>query len=344
MAMQTILWTALPFGRVEAGENAGRLRVSAMVSPRLTPQSAAEGRLAAFPEFVDWPDVLSRAKFALETGAGATALVPITKPDSDLWKKLLPDGTPVAGFQYKDMGAVNLRSWPVRGVLSALRRHYGRLAVQAASNHPTLLPWASAHPDLRAMVEDLGVRVERLTLGDRAVDVALPGFERFFDIEIERQLEKAVFGPDGLYRADVPAIGAEDGRLPGSAGAVPRRAMPPDWYDPRPGGPGAPLVGAPDAGLMDAFRSAAEYALYQADRFYRREPPSDAERAMRRPDFQNVAPPPVAPDYDFHRIVASFGDYSRLLRALGLAIDFLLEDDGLIEGAIASPSARSRRE
>ena len=60
---------------------------------------------------------------------------------------------------------------------------------------------------------------------------------------------------------------------------------------------------------MNQFNSADEYTFYQADRFYRREPASAAERAMRRPDYQNVPPPPTVPDYDFHRIVASFGDY-----------------------------------
>ena len=53
MAQQQIVWTVLPHGRVNEGPNAGRLRVSVVVSPRLTPQAADEQTLAAFPELLD---------------------------------------------------------------------------------------------------------------------------------------------------------------------------------------------------------------------------------------------------------------------------------------------------
>ncbi len=57
MAKQSILWTVLPFGRVADGPQAGSLRLSIVVSPRLTPQNAAEQKLGAagFADFHNWP-------------------------------------------------------------------------------------------------------------------------------------------------------------------------------------------------------------------------------------------------------------------------------------------------
>src|SRR5713226_8632274 len=101
MAQQRIVWTVLPHGRVEGGPLAGRLRVSIVASPRLTPQAANEQVLAAFPEWLDWPATLGRAKFALRIGAQAVPLTPISKGDSALWKRLFTAATPVAGFVFQ---------------------------------------------------------------------------------------------------------------------------------------------------------------------------------------------------------------------------------------------------
>lgn len=339
MAKQMILWTVLPHGRVEEGPDAGRLRVSVLVSPRLTPGSPDETRLGAFEEFLDWPRTLAGGAFAARIGPEIVGLRPLSKPDSAMWRKLFSEETPVEGFRYADMSRVNLRSFPIRTVLGTLRRHYGQLAAQATATPPTLLPWKAAHPDLKAMLTDLGTQTRNLSPGDRQIEVMLDGFSRFHGAqgtEAEKRLDAIVFGEGGVYRAPVPGPAAEEQGPPPTAGEAVRRALPPDWYDPRPGGPGAPLVARPDATVMAMFNSAAEYALWQADRFYRREPPSDAERRMRRPDFKGLPDPPKPPEYDFHRIVASFGDQPHLLRALGLVLDFALEDDAPIEARIAA--------
>src|SRR5256885_17220590 len=102
MAQQRITWTSLPANRVERGRLAGRLRVSIVVSPRLTPQAANEQVLAAFPEWLDWPATLSRAKFALRIGAQAVPLTRISTSDSALWTRLFTSATPVAGFVFQD--------------------------------------------------------------------------------------------------------------------------------------------------------------------------------------------------------------------------------------------------
>ena len=328
MAKQLLLWTVLPYGKVrDGGPQDGLWRVSAVVSPRLTPAAPDEQRLAAFSEWLDWPDTLARASFALRFGADLSPLIPLRKPDSELWSKLFDADTAVAGFQFKDMSTVNLYSFPVRNVLGFARQHYGQLAVQAGGTHPTLLPWADAHPDLKGMLTGLGTRTQEFVFGDRKIEVALPGFSRFFDDSFEKQLREFVFGPNSIYRAPARAPGVEEGDTPGIIKEVPRRALGPDWVD--------PTSGAPDAALMSQFRSAEEYSFYQADRFYRR---GHKDPHKRYPDFKDVAPPPAVPEFDFHRIVASYADFPELLRRLGLVIDFAVEDgkaidDGIVAGA-----------
>jgi hypothetical protein len=341
MPKQTVLWTVLPYGRVSDGPHAGRRRVTIAVSPRLTPQAADEQVLKAFPEFLDWPAILTGAKFSLVIGGDAVPLLPLKPGDSALWRKLFNSSTPVNGFTFKDMSQANLRSFPVRNVLGFVRRHYARLAVQASSNHPTLLPWQNAHPDLKGMLTDIGTRTQKFNLGDRSVEVALPGFSRFFAGEKDPQsvdslLDRTVFGKDGPYRVPVAAIDAEETSSPAQAGEAARRALEADWYNPRPGGPNTPLVGRNDAALMDQFSSADEYAFYQASRFYRREPASAEQRAMRRPSFGDIPAQPTVPEFDFHRILASYSGYPQLLRALGLVIDCVLKDESPIDHTIAA--------
>src|SRR5690606_31795661 len=155
---------------------------------------------------------LASLRFRVKLANGDCGLIPLAKPDPELWRKLFSADTPVAGFQFTDMSKVNLRSYPLRNVLGFLRRHYGRLAVQATSSHPTLLPWRNAHPDLKGMLADLGTRTQKVNLGSGSLEVAVPGFSRFFGPgreELEERLKRTVFGPKGVYRKPVPGIDAK---------------------------------------------------------------------------------------------------------------------------------------
>ena len=339
MANQQIVWTVLPHGRVEEGEGAGRLRVSIVASPRLTPQAADEQILEAFPEWRDWPATLEAVKFRLHVAGQSIDLEPVTRPDSSLWTRLFSAETPVAGFEFRNMAAVNLRSFAVRNVLGLVRRHYGALAVQSAGTHPTLLPWKSAHPGLKGMLTELGTRTHPIVLGDRTIEVPLPGFERFFDEKdregLDRRLGDLVFGPRSRVAGQAAGIGADDEGNSSDGIGFSVRALPPDWSDPAGGGA--------TAAVMSQFATAAEYALYQANRFYRREPMTDsrfdslqAQKQLRRPRQLNVPPSPKPPELDFHRIVASFADYPAVMRALGLVIDCVLPLQSAIDALVSA--------
>ena len=84
MAKQTIVWTVIPHGRVPDGADAGRLRVSIVASPRLTPESEDEQRLGAYADWRNWPRTLERLRFGLNTGAEEIELEPQLQADPAL--------------------------------------------------------------------------------------------------------------------------------------------------------------------------------------------------------------------------------------------------------------------
>lgn len=332
MPKQTILWTVIPNGRVPDGEFAGRLRVSIVASPRLTPQAADEQRLDAYADWVDWPATLARARFTLNADGEEIPLETLPQADSQLWTRLLPPATPVAGFVFRDMSRVNLFSFSVASVLSLTREHYGNLALNATTTHPTLLPWRNAHPGLRGLLEACGTRTEHVRGdGRERVEQLVPGLDRFFgDREggIDRALRGQVYGEHSVYPGKTTAPGGEADGKPQAGPTFALRAMPGRWQDPAHQGV--------DQSLMASWRSQGEYTLFMANRFYRRDPPTAAQRAIRRPDGKNVPPPPKQPEMDFHAIVASYGDFPALMRRLGLVIDCVLPADSPLDKRIAA--------
>lgn len=349
MAQQKIIWTVLPHGR-ETGDNEhrGRWRVSIVASPRLTPETVAEQQLASFPEWLDWPATLAQQKFALDIGGTTVGLIPIgtaeTAPDSAVWQRLFGPTLPVAGFQFKDMSAVNLRSFPVRNVLGFVRRHYRDISAQAGDDHPTLLPWRAADPALKDLLGEAGTHTEKFNLGHRSIEVMGPGFDRFQRQDDEGRgvrlhdefINDRVFTADSCIKAPVRLPGLEDRQREFAL-----RALPPDWEDPAALRSGAIAVSnaadrEPRAQLMDQFSGPAEYALWQSERFYRRTTPTQDQLAMRRPQFVGGSEPVKPPEYDFHQRVASYGDHPQLLRRLGLIIDCVLETGDPIDALLGA--------
>ena len=313
MARSQILWTILPYGVIDSGAYKNKRRVSVVVSPRLTPESPEEETLMSFEEFVNWPDtVLNGVKFSAIIADKMIPMELISKPDRELWFKLFPKLTFVERFQYMDMGEVNLLSYPVRSILASLKEHYSRLAVESPSDLPQLLPWDRERNALKDMLEDVGTRVEKVDM--------LPGFDRFFDEDFEQ--------PPFKMKMEVPAPDAEDTELPKMNG-MELQVMNPDWKE-----------------QEGRFRSAFEYDLYQADRFYRRFRPSkkdfkEGRLNYRRPLYKEVSEEPEeAPELDFHRIIASLSNYPELMRRLGLVLDFVLMESGPLEEPFARDASR----
>jgi hypothetical protein len=140
MSIQNIMWTALPNGLTAAHD---RLRLSVLVSPRLT-ANAATGTLAEFPDFEDWPATVAALNFTVEFLAGPTvAATRVIEPgnpalDSPAWKALFPNTFPVISYQFDDRSGLAVRSFPTRKVLSFLSNTYQTVAVQSFQQMPTI--------------------------------------------------------------------------------------------------------------------------------------------------------------------------------------------------------------
>ncbi len=140
MSTQSIMWTALPNGLTPDGT---RLRLSVLVSPRLT-ADAATGTLAEFPDFEDWPAQVAGLTFSVEFSGGPTlSATPVVEPgnpalDSPAWKALFPATFPVRSYAFDDRSALAVRSFPTKKVLSFLTNLYQSVAVQSAQERPTV--------------------------------------------------------------------------------------------------------------------------------------------------------------------------------------------------------------
>jgi hypothetical protein len=307
MATQKIIWTVLPKGFTRAGE----LVVSIVPSFRLTPQAANEQQLRAFPDLLDWPALLAASGFDLRVGAQAFQLKPISRPDARLWHRVFPKDLPVAGYVFNDLSKHNLRSFPVRTLVSFLHTHYGAFAESDGLERPSLFGPGSR---LQGMLGELGIGRQGRVKGDINRWFADGRSKEGGLTNLEQGLKDDYFSSQGFAPPTVIGI---DGRPRKNASSFIsqrklRRALP------------ATLSGA----AASYFSGEPEYALYQANRFYQR--PENARPYARLPVAGSASPPVSAPEFDFHRLAGSFADAPALMRRLGLVLDAIVVNGGVL--------------
>src|SRR5262249_43473851 len=137
MSIRNIMWTALPNGFSPAGD---KLRLSVYVSPRLVTNNGVDGTLSEFPDFLDWPKTVGPLQFKIQIQGGPSFTVgrdPTIPLESVLWTALFQPTTFVRSYQLADKTGLNIRSYPVRKVLSFLNSAYQAVAVQSPGQPPT---------------------------------------------------------------------------------------------------------------------------------------------------------------------------------------------------------------
>jgi hypothetical protein len=131
------MWTALPNGFTPAGD---KLKLSVYISPRLVTNNGIDGFLSEFPDFLDWPATVGPLQFKVQIQGGPVFTVgrdPSIPLESPLWTALFQPTTFVRSYQLPDKTAQNIRSYPVRKVLSFLKSAYQAVAVQSPDQPPT---------------------------------------------------------------------------------------------------------------------------------------------------------------------------------------------------------------
>ena len=147
MARQSFIWTALPNGFT--ADRTG-LRMSVMLSPRLDTQDPLTiSKLGVFfPDWQDWPQTLSSARFDV-TYNGSAVSVPATTlagpnrvdasvgvADSAVWKALFAAATPVKDFKYTDLSPSVLLSYDAVLIAEGIENLYRDLARAATDRMP----------------------------------------------------------------------------------------------------------------------------------------------------------------------------------------------------------------
>ncbi|MGD8968913.1 MAG: hypothetical protein PVI07_15515, partial [Anaerolineae bacterium] len=148
--MQQIIWTALPNG-VEGD----KLKLSVFVSPRLW-ASWTNPDLSQFPDFIDWPHVVGKLQFEVESDTGIVATVQPTNPNLDaaLWTELFPSTTFVRPHQMPDFSLRAIRTFPVRGTVGYLKDLYRQIGEGTPIELPKLQGPAGG-PNLAELLDDL---------------------------------------------------------------------------------------------------------------------------------------------------------------------------------------------
>jgi hypothetical protein len=303
MATQSILWTALPNGYSEDGQS---LRISLLVSPRLTPD--ADQRLASFPDFTDWPATLTRSWFVLGFGGNPPVSVAgndfvsaariddrLGLPDSSVWAALFPPDTLVQGYKYRDLAKYDVLSYPAADMETLVRNLYSQLAASAQDQLPTASTFLD-NPDWAKLLTAVARNDERFI--DRKFDRETKRLTAVRDVR--RQF--AAFRERAFVNRDLASDLARF-QLFHTPPSTPRR----DKYS----------VPAADA------KSRAEWLGFE-------------QAELPKPDdFQNKI--------DFHQIVAAMNQYPTLLRRLGLVIDIVIGRDAFAPLADAPLSVTVER-
>lgn len=148
MPMQ-ILWTALPNG-VVAG-TANTLRLSVLVSPRLSTVDGADGRLGEFDAFRNWAEVIEHdsTRWAVNIGGVLVPAARRTSPrpapnqlpgsvaaDPALWSRIFDPDTVVRSWTKKTPAGRLVRSYPVRHIAGFLQKQYTAFATASPDEHP----------------------------------------------------------------------------------------------------------------------------------------------------------------------------------------------------------------
>jgi hypothetical protein len=138
MSIRNMMWTALPNGFTAAGD---KLVLSVYLSPRLVTDNGVDGTLQQFfPELQDWPATVGPLQFKVQVQSGPAftvaraSTVPLESP---LWTALFNKGTFVRSYKFDERLTQNIRSYPVRKVLTFLKSAYQAVAVQTPDKPPT---------------------------------------------------------------------------------------------------------------------------------------------------------------------------------------------------------------
>lgn len=142
---QQSIWTPLPNGSTDDRKF---LRLSVLVSPRLVTEGGANEPLEEFPDFLDWAQRVSRAKFAVHF-AGMTVDAKLeVAPEPAVYARLFDASTVVQSHAFEDKRATAVLTSPSVALGADLALIYGDISAAAHDDLPSRLDWQKAIGEL----------------------------------------------------------------------------------------------------------------------------------------------------------------------------------------------------
>jgi hypothetical protein len=167
--IEKLVWVALPNGMTVNAEGRQVARISVFLSPRLR----GGAKLGDFPDFLNWPEQVSAARFEVEVDSGEVieARIASGPPESALWLALFGADTPVRSHTFDDYADRPIISVANRQVLNYLKDVYGQIAARSPDELPYILPGEGEPGRVALSVSDvLGALVDMQRQGVREMD------------------------------------------------------------------------------------------------------------------------------------------------------------------------------
>jgi hypothetical protein len=255
---QSIVWTTLPYGRVQLPTGETALRVSVFVSPRLTP--TAQQVLKPFDVFLNWPEVAARVRFKLVFDGGGGGELALFQPEDPLepklWQLLFDEDTFVRGHQFTSLKDEVIRSFPAGDVHAYVQDLYGWSAAEHGTEFPSRFDQAGP---LGRLKQDLG------PLNDRAL---LDRYEKSLNHHL-REMKVLPPEPFGAIAATTVAgttvaMGSAGGGMSVSSSQAQYAFLQARRFYERPKAPGNKYQPGPDPDFVASRLDAPEFDFHQA--------------------------------------------------------------------------------
>ena len=324
----TIQATALPYS---LADTAG-FQLTVFFTHKLT---GGQTLLSGYPAAADWVNTLAGCTLTLTTSLAPATPMPlrvVSTPDAGAWTAVLPPDTPVNPFPEPKLSEETWRTNPA----SRMSDHAVDLHLAAITAAPTRRPALAGDPVAGSLLHTLAnldqdgplSRLLREEPVRARRDLLIPG-QRLRDALTTLG---PLTGPEGAdpergHRGEIPPPPPYQSEIPNVISPIQVLLDDPDADD-RVTRRLDDLVGKNLSGNPGLQLIVDAHAMR---RYYERpEQPQQSPRS--EPDPDATPPPrPDRPSHDFHAKVGSFGSTPALLRALGLAVDVVL--DGLTPAA-----------
>ena len=350
MLEQKIIWTVLPNGIINPNTTKARLKFSVFVSPRLGMSPSPPDnitKLGKYPDFETWTEKVRKMKFKVKFSNGEPIVTQpdTTKLDDKLWSALFNENTIVRPYTFREMQDRVIRTYPVSGICSYIKKKYIGIAENSPGSLPLLnpriddngYPVDAKEATLESVINDLGELLKPEKKVICSYDIKKNGelheFLLYSDLDKNvKQINQILWQcPNSKpYEIEVnnAVIIRENDALWSITDGHNR------YFVENTGTAFNLYVYTSIYSKIDQELSTAkvlnptktydyspeQLSFLQAKRFYSRE--EEDNKYMHKPNAMEMLEPIKEPEIDFHQMHAILGDHPELMRMLAFVLDF----------------------